>query len=363
MTTKRLQSLDIVRGFTVAGMILVNNGHSGQFEALRHARWDGLTLCDLVFPFFLFIMGVAIWLSLSSGRFEWKGATVKKIIKRSLLLILIGLAINWIDRAASGDFNCLSTLRFWAVLQRIALCYLVVALLALTSVRRHTLMITAILAVIYSVILTLGHGFDYDSTTNVLAKVDLTIFGYDHLYHKSPVDPEGLVGTLSSLINVLLGFYCGKIIKENSDVRDKVGNVLVFGSVVLILGYLLSFAQPFNKRVWSVSFAFATSGWCTLLLGVVMHLVDGRNSGYPGLESGVWNFFKVFGVNALFLYVFSELLSIAASECGLSEWWFGRLSAAIPLGQIASLVYALTFVAVCYAVGWILRRRGIYIKL
>lgn len=358
---KRLQSLDIVRGFTVAGMILVNNGHSGSFETLRHAQWNGLTLCDLVFPFFLFIMGVSIYLSFSGRGFEMTAPKFWKILKRTVLLLLIGLLINWFDKAIAGNVLCFETLRYWAVLQRIALCYFLACIIALTVKHRYVLWIVAGLIVAYSAILILGHGYDYDASTNVLARVDLSLFGYDHIYHKSPVDPEGLLGTVSALVNVLLGFYCGLKIKQKSTVDEKISAVLLAGAVMLIIGFVISYGLPLNKRVWSPSYALVSSGFCALLFGVVMKIVDGQQPRH--WVGSCMNFFKVFGVNALVLYVFSEFFAIIISEFGISDAYFNFLASLIAVPQLASLAYAITLVMICYAVGYPLYSRKIYIKL
>ena len=357
----RLQSLDIVRGFTVAGMILVNNGHSGSFETLRHAQWNGLTLCDLVFPFFLFIMGVSIYLSFSSRGFKLTVPTFWKVAKRTVLLLLLGLLINWFDKAIAGNILCFETLRYWAVLQRIALCYFIVCMIALTVNHRYILWIVGGLLLGYGTILIVGHGYDYDASTNILARVDLSLFGYDHIYHKSPVDPEGLLGTMSAVVNVLLGFYCGKQIKRNQEIVAKTEAVLLAGAVMLIIGFVVSYALPLNKRVWSPSYALVSSGFCALLLGVVMKLVD-NGKPQPAVAKCL-EFFKVFGVNALVLYIFSEFFAIVIGEFGLSDWWFGVLSSTIPVAQFSSLAYAISLVLICFAVGYPLYKKKIYIKL
>lgn len=150
---KRLKSLDITRGMTVAGMILVNNGYGDSFTPLQHARWNGLSLSDFVFPFFLFIMGVSIYLSFSSRGFGLTREKIGKVLKRTVLLLSIGIAINWFDMAVWGEGMQFGELRFWAVLQRIAVCYLLVSLFALTCNHRHTLTLAGSLLLIYALLL------------------------------------------------------------------------------------------------------------------------------------------------------------------------------------------------------------------
>ena len=356
MKSYRLLSLDILRGITVAGMILVNNGWGESFEMLRHAEWNGMTPCDLVFPFFLFIMGISCYLSLVKSEFKPTPQVVRRVVKRTLLLFAIGLFINWFDHAIGGDFLCFGHLRIFAVLQRIALCYGVVSLFALFCNHKYTIPVAIGLLVIYSAILVFGNGYVEDASVNVLAQVDLHLFGYDHLYHWSPVDPEGLLGTISSVAHVLFGFYCGRIIRQKETVSDKVIALFVVGTVLVIGGYLLSYGLPLNKCIWSPSYVMVTCGLASLLLALLMTVESG--------QSPLFNtFFHVFGVNALALYVSSELLSIILGNIGVSELVYNGIHAVIPALKWASLVYALYFVLLNFAIGYVLYRKNIYIKL
>ena len=399
----RLQSLDVLRGMTVAGMILVNNGYGESFEMLQHSKWNGMTPCDLVFPFFLFIMGVSCYLSLSKSGFTATRPVLIKVVRRTVLLFAIGLIINWFDHAIEGDLLCFGHLRIWAVMQRIALCYFFVSLFALYVSHRYIIHAVLGLLVVYTVILLLGNGYAEDASTNILAQVDLRLFGYDHLYHKSPVDPEGLVGTISSVAHVLLGFYCGKCIKEqgvrgeNSDDARRRQLVAIFtlGAVCVIVGYLLSFGLPLNKRIWSPSYVFMTCGLCALLLALLineegiarrsqlrMKNEEGiaRRSQFataiPAPESADGtaaadssffilhsSFFRVFGINALALYVGSELLAILFAHFGINTVIYDALHVVIPAAKWASLAYALTFVGINYLLGYFLYKRHIMIKL
>lgn len=356
MKSYRLLSLDILRGITVAGMILVNNGWGESFEMLRHAEWNGMTPCDLVFPFFLFIMGISCYLSLVKSEFKPTPQVVRRVVKRTVLLFAIGLFINWFDHAIGGNFLCFGHLRIFAVLQRIALCYGVVSLFALFCNHKYTIPVAIGLLVIYSAILVFGNGYVEDASVNVLAQVDLHLFGYDHLYHWSPVDPEGLLGTISSVAHVLFGFYCGRIIRQKEAVSDKVIALFVVGTVLVIGGYLLSYGLPLNKCIWSPSYVMVTCGLASLLLALLMTVESG--------QSPLFNtFFYVFGVNALALYVSSELLAIILGNIGVSELVYNGIHAVIPALKWASLVYALYFVLLNFAIGYVLYRKNIYIKL
>ena len=375
MQSNRLLSLDILRGITVAGMILVNNGWGESFEMLNHAKWNGMTPCDLVFPFFLFIMGISCYLSLVKSEFKPTPKVIRRIIKRTVLLFAIGLFINWFDNAIEGDFLCFGHLRIWAVMQRIALCYGIVSLFALFCNHRYTIPVVIGLLIIYTAILVLGNGYAEDASVNVLAQVDLNLFGYDHLYHKSPVDPEGLLGTISSVAHVLLGFYCGKLIRQKYNISDKVIALFVVGTILVIGGYLLSYGLPLNKRIWSPSYVMVTCGLASLLQAILMYVIDlsgskflrpfgsKRQSRVFTLHSSLFTFFRVFGVNALALYVSSELLAILLGNLGISEMVYNAIHAVISPLKWASLAYALYFVALNFLIGYILYRKKIYIKL
>ena len=361
MQSQRLLSLDILRGITVAGMILVNNGWGESFEMLGHSKWNGMTPCDLVFPFFLFIMGISCYLSLVKSEFKPTPQVIRRIVKRTVLLFAIGLFINWFDHAIEGDLLCFGHLRIWAVLQRIALCYGIVSLFALFCNHKYTIPVIIGLLVVYAAILVFGNGYVEDASVNVLAQVDLHLFGYDHIYHKSPVDPEGLLGTISSVAHVLLGFYCGMLIRQKQTVSEKVIALFVVGTVLVIGGYLLSYGLPLNKRIWSPSYVMVTCGLASLLQAFLMYVID--LAGVRRRESGVMTFFHVFGVNALALYVSSELLAILLGNFGVSEWVFNGIHTIIPPQKWASLAYALYFVLLNFVIGYILFRKKIYIKL
>ncbi|MBQ6064842.1 MAG: DUF5009 domain-containing protein [Prevotella sp.] len=354
---QRLMSLDIMRGMTVAGMILVNNGYGESFAALQHSKWNGMTPCDLVFPFFIFIMGISTYLSLRKAGFKMTGAVVRKIVKRTVLLFLIGLGIHWVEMALDGRPWDFAHLRIWSVLGRIALCYFAVSMIAITVSHRHLVKIIVGLLVVYSAILILGHGYDYDSTTNILAQVDLRLFGYDHLYHKSPVDPEGLLGTISSVAHVLIGFYCGKRMMDADHIYNKVLSFLLIGGILTIAGWLLSWGLPLNKRIWSPSYVMVACGLGALLQGMIMYSVDVQRKGKA------WKWALVFGVNPLFLYVASELLAIFLGHLGVSDWVYSTICSIVSWPKFQSLAYALSFTLLLFLMGWPLYKRKIYIKL
>ena len=368
MKNQRLLSLDILRGITVAAMILVNNGWGRSYEMLLHARWNGMTPCDLVFPFFLFIMGISCYLSLSKSEFQPTTKVVCRIVRRTLLLFAIGLFIHWFSQALTGEFG-FAHLRITGVLQRIALCYGAVSCFALFCNHRYTLHVAVLLLAIYSAILLFGNGYAMNPHVNILAQADLQLFGYNHLFRASAIDPEGLLSTISSIAHALLGFYCGRLIAQPRSLSDKVTTLFVVGIVLAVGGWLLSYVLPLNKHVWSPSFVMVTCGLAALLQALLMWTIDRPAAQKDAKAKNVqcpkqwYTFFRVFGVNALALYVTSELLAILLGKTGISETVYGWIHAVIVSPKPASLVYVLYFVLLHFAIGYVLYRKKIYLKL
>lgn len=354
---KRLLSLDILRGITVCGMILVNNaGGSVSYAPLRHSVWNGLTPCDLVFPFFLFMVGISTYISLRKFNFQPSGEVVKKIFRRMCLIILIGLGIEWFGCACNGNFFPADTLRIPGVLQRIGLCYGIVSLMVIYLNHKYLPWIAAGLLAVYSALLLLGNGYACDDT-NLIALIDRSIFGEAHLYKKSPVDPEGLIGTVSAVAHTLIGFFCGKLLLEKISVNRRIVKLIAAAATMLVIGYVLSVWMPLNKRVWSTSFVLVTCGWGSLLLALLMYVIDVKN-----INKG-WTFFLVFGMNPLFLYVLSEIVAIIFSRWEIRQAIYQGITHVIPDEYFASLIYSILFCSLMCLTGYILHRRKIYIKI
>lgn len=353
----RLLSLDVLRGITVAAMVLVNNqGSHEAFRALGHPEWNGMTPCDLVFPFFLFIVGMTTYISLRKFQFRPSRAVVGKILRRTLLILLVGWAIHWFENACQADFFPFATLRLTGVLPRIAVCYCAASFVALYLRHQYIPGLIIVLLVGYAVILLTGHGYSPDQS-NILGVVDRYIVGDIHLYHKSPVDPEGLVGTIASVAQTLIGFCCGYLVFSRLPLEQRTLRVFVIGFLMMACGFLIIDAFPLNKHIWSPSFVLVTCGLCALSLATLIYFVDlqHRTSWCP--------FFEIYGVNPLALYVLSEVLSIIVGAAGWKAPIYGAIYALVPNGGIAAALYGLLFVAAMGAVGYPLYRRKIYIKL
>ena len=366
----RLKSLDIMRGLTVALMILVNNGGEQNYHILTHSKWNGLTPCDLVFPFFLFMMGMSTYLSLRKTEFKPSLMIHRKIAKRTILLFLIGLSINWFDMVCSGNGLDFAHLRIWAVLQRIALCYGIVSLLAIHINQRYFVHIILGIIIVYMGILAFGNGYAYDASVNIIAQADLHFFGYDHLYHKSPVDPEGLLSTLPAIAHTMIGFLCCKYISiAGQNVHSKIKFLKISGLVMLILGFFLSLIGfGINKRIWSPSYVFVTCGFAAWILSLLIQWIDRGEISAEGKtiktkENPITVLFLSFGMNPLFLYVLSEFLAIVFGTYGIKDDLLGLIRNVISDEYLVSLTYALFFVAIHAAMGIWMYQKKIFIKL
>ena len=269
-TSKRLVSLDVLRGITVCGMILVNNaGACGYaYAPLKHAKWDGFTPADLVFPAFMFIMGVSIYLSLNKSNFDWR-VSIARILRRTALIFVSGVSLKWILAfIATGEYNTLENLRIMGVLQRLGICYGIVALLAVTVRHRLFPTIIAVLLVGYYLLQLFGNGFE-KCAGNIVSMVDYAVLGKSHMYLGGAqfVDPEGILSTIPAIAQVMIGFLCGKVIVGEKEIRSQIVKLAVWGTSMFVIGYLWSYAAPLNKRLWSPSFVLVTCGITSLIFG------------------------------------------------------------------------------------------------
>ena len=364
----RILAIDILRGITIAGMIMVNNpGSWGHIYApLEHAGWLGLTPTDLVFPFFMFIMGISTYISMRKYNFEYSHASlVKRILNAA---------------------NSFSRMRILGVMQRLAICYCFVAVIAITVKHKIIPWIIAGLFIVYSILLLCFHGLEF-SLDNIVYVVDHAILGDAHLYkdtvttvvgsvtsqspysldiyytQRLPIDPEGLLSTIPSIGHVLIGFLCGKIIMTVKDNDARVQKFFIVGTILTFAGFLLAYGVPLSKKLWTPTFALVTCGLAASLLALLIWVIDIK--GYKK-----WcKFFESFGVNPLFMYILGGVLGILFNtiyicDTNIHGWIYSK--ALVPLlcdKTLASLFYALIFIAINWSIGYILYKKKIYIKI
>ena len=367
----RLVSLDVFRGLTIAGMVLVNNPGSWDhiYWPLDHAKWNGWTPTDLIFPFFLFIVGVAIPLALGE-RVEAGGSKrdlYLKIIKRTIIIFLLG------EFLAGFPYFHLSTIRIPGVLQRIAVCYFFASLIFLKTKPRTQAIIALALLVCYWFLMTHVHapGFatgDLSKEGSLASFIDRKVFGR-HVWSQGKVyDPEGLLSTMGALATTLFGVFAGQWLRRaNRTQFEKVAGLFVAGMCCICIGWAWNPFFPINKGLWTSSYVFFTGGMALQLLAFCYWLIDIKN--YRAWAKP----FVVFGVNAIALFVGTGVMArlmglIIVSHAdgkriSLQGWIYRHLfmSWASPIN--ASLAFAICFILLWLGLMWVLYWRKIYIKI
>jgi len=368
-TSDRLVSLDVFRGITVAGMVLVNNPGTWShiYWPLAHASWDGWTPTDLVFPFFLFIVGVAI--PLAFGKRMEQGGSKRdlylKIVKRTLIIFALGIFL------AGFPYFRFSTIRIPGVLQRIAVCYLFASVIFLNTKVRTQLLIIGALTLGYWALMTLVNapGFGMGDLTregSLASFVDRTVFG-PHIWSQGKVyDPEGILSTIPAIATTLFGVLAGQWLRTDKSQFEKAAGLFVAGAVAIVIGWSWNPFFPINKALWTSSYVFFSGGLALEFLAFCYWLIDIKK--YQRWAKP----FVVFGVNAIALYVGSGLmvdlmglvdLPWGSERISLQGWIFQKLflSWASPIN--ASLLYAVSFILLWLGLMWILYRRKIFIRI
>jgi predicted acyltransferase len=362
MKKERLLSLDAFRGFTIAGMIVVNNPGSWDhvYSPLLHSEWAGCTPTDLVFPFFLFIVGVSMWFSFRTFDHKFSKLFLIKVLRRSLVIFMLGIFLNGFPFI---NFEWHS-FRILGVLQRIAIAYAFAAFLCMILNRRLLIISSiVILTGYYLMLIFCGNADPFSLSGNLVKHIDIAVLGENHLYKGFgiPFDPEGLLSTLPSIVTIIIGFLAGNFLDKDLNKESILLRLLLTGVSLMFLGLLFSSIIPIIKALWTSTYVLYTSGLALVTLTFFIFFIDIKK----------WNLivqpFVVFGSNPLFIYVFSGIL--------------GTLLYVIPIGQVSlkdftynyvvqfsgyrsgSLLCALLLVIICWFVAWLLYRKKIYIKI
>ena len=395
METKRYVALDILRGMTVAGMILVNNPGGRAFAPLRHAAWHGCTPTDLVFPFFLFIVGVAMAFSFSKFTEGLTSDAVKKLAIRGVLIFITGLLLNafpfypinpkpelsW----GANYLNYLSNLRIFGVLQRIGMAYMVGGFLALwlRKPKKIAWGVVAVLLLHWAILYLFGGDDPYSKEGNISGPIDVWLIGKSHVYRGfGATDPEGVLGVLSGAGTVLLGYLVGGLIRRNRPKIDTVGLLYTLALVSIGLGIVWDNWLPINKPLWTGSYVLYTAGWSTLLFAFFVYLTDVVGTiGKFSFEKCLYPF-KALGANPLFAFVMAGIVArvarifawqipVTAADGSLSTAritflsWFYR-HVCVPIfgnNEVGSLFYSLCYVTLFALMAIFLYRKKIFIRL
>ncbi|NOY37332.1 MAG: DUF1624 domain-containing protein [Chlorobi bacterium] len=370
--TQRLVALDVYRGLTIILMIIVNTPGTWAhvWPPLDHSPWNGCTPTDLVFPSFLFIVGVAMWFSFRKFDHKLNRPALMKILRRTLLIFLIGLLINFLF-----VLN-LKNLRIPGVLQRIALAYGMAAILV-TLLDRKWRWITAafILLAYWGILMLFGGEHPLELLTNVVRRIDLSLLGPNHVWHgfpldspnKIPFDPEGILSTFPAIVNVILGYQVGELIGTSSNHAQVSRRLLIFGVAGVILGLIWNMVLPINKPIWTSSYVVYTTGIGTLILALFLWVIDVK-----GWQKWT-NPFRVYGMNPLFVYVLADLwvillfavrLPLHGEKLDGYAWLYNAVF--VPLSgnnAFSSFLFGLAHVCLFWIVAEILYRKRIFIKI
>ncbi len=362
--TSRLLSLDVMRGITISGMILVNDPGSWEyvFAPLRHAHWNGFTPTDLVFPFFMFIMGVSMYFSLRKYNFQWSAESVKKIIRRTVVIFLVGLGLNLFNHLWNNGFSNFEHLRILGVMQRLALAYGIGSLIGLSINHKYLLHTAVFILIFYWALLAITGSLDL-SPESIIAAVDRAVLGETHMYTDTMADgtviafdPEGLLSCLGSVAHVLFGFYVGKMILDyKKDVEKLTCRIFIFGTILTFAGLLLSYGCPINKKIWSSTFVLTTCGLGSLLLALLVWIIDIN-------KKKNWTmFFESFGINPLYLYVQAAVLATLLGS--FQGYVYNDVFVPLFGNYGGSLAWAIFFVLLNWIPGYFLYKKQIYIKI
>ncbi|MGI4854890.1 MAG: acyltransferase family protein [Janthinobacterium lividum] len=379
---ERLLSLDVLRGITIAFMILVNNQPGpGSFHALNHAQWNGFTPTDLVFPTFLFLVGVSLVLStaarLRSG--VPRGTLLLHMLRRAAVLFAFGLLVN------TFPFQHLDSIRFYGVLQRTALCYLAAGLLCIGWPGwKNKAAVAALCLLAYWALLRFvpvpGFGVPTHDVVinhpdgNLTAWLDRALFAPQHLYQRVR-DPEGLLSTLPAIATTLFGVLTGLWLRTSRPSLQKALGAAAAGVLFVLLGLLWNPWFPINKKLWTSSYMLFAGGLSLLLLALAIYVVDVVRMGRKGVTRAdqperptLYQPLLVFGTNAIAAYMISELLPgifalIKLPGGNLMQSYTGLLRNILPGGGLSSLVFGLTFVLITWIAVYPLYRKRIFLRV
>jgi len=358
-----------MRGLTLALMIVVNTSmvETKSFAPLLHAVWQGLTLADLVFPTFMFVVGAALSFTLEDYQRHGDAAVLRKIATRTALIFLCGYLLNWfpffgVDAAGHWAIAPIAHTRILGVLQRIALGYGCAALIVHYGGRAG--------AVLYSAVALLGywwlmHAFgDYSLNGNAELKLDTFVLRTAHMYHGEGVafDPEGILSTLPAIVNVLGGYLAGRFVRERGSSYKALAKLVLAGAFCVAIGLAWGSVFPINKKLWTSSYVFCTVGIDLTVLALLVYVIDlcGRRG---------WTFFfEVFGRNALFIYLLSEagnslVDALHVGQENMFDWLNATAFQSWAGDKLASLLYATACMLACWLIAYAMDRKRIYVKL
>jgi predicted acyltransferase len=368
----RFLALDVFRGMTICFMIIVNSAGSWKYVyvPLEHAPWHGFTPTDLVFPSFLFAVGNAMSFVMHKYEEQGNAAFWRKILKRFFLIFMIGFLMYWFPFVEkSGDSWILSPFsetRILGVLQRIALCYLFASIILHFGSKRTAIVFSVLALVGYWILMyAFGDANDpYSLVGNAGLKLDLAVFGANHLYHGEGIafDPEGILSTLPSIVNVIIGFLAGQFIRKHGNTYETVARLMVVGAVLIVVALTWNMAFPINKKIWTSSFVLLTCGINLAMIATLIYVIE-----IAKYKKGTY-FFEVFGRNPLFIYVTASILldflyMIHIGDASFYGWMDNTFFGSFAGPFLASFLTAFWWMLMNWLIGYALDKKGIYIRV
>jgi predicted acyltransferase len=369
---QRFTALDVFRGMTVCFMIIVNTPGNGSttFAPLMHAEWHGFTPTDLVFPSFLFAVGNAMSFVMAKWQTKSQSEILFRILKRTLLIFLLGFLMYWFPFIRLDANNHIVLLpvtetRILGVLQRIALCYGIAALMIYYLKPKLTIIVTIGLLFLYwGLLYWFGDtGFELTMTGNAGLKLDKWLMGDAHLYHGEGIafDPEGWLSTLPAIGNVVAGYIVGSYVQKAGKTYEGLTKLLLTGALLIFLAWCWNFFLPINKKLWTSSFVLHTVGLDCIILSAIIYIIEFR-------KKIKWTyFFEVFGRNTLFIYMVSEIGVTIMFMFHVGKSFFYRwlyTDVFIHAGPYTgSLLFSVTWMLFCWFIGYILDKKKIYIRV
>lgn len=356
----RYLALDAFRGITIALMILVNTPGtwSHVYSPLLHADWHGCSPTDLVFPFFLFIIGSAMFFSFKKSDFSAEPTQFARIVKRGFIMFLIGFMLNVIP------FNVpMDEWRVMGVLQRIGIAYVIAASVVLLFNRRGIFIVSTLILLGYWLLLLSVGDAGLTIEGNIIREFDLAVLGANHMYTMRGVsfDPEGLLSTIPAVVNMLLGFELTRYLTSIKNKKNSVIKLIIIGGLAIVFGVLWGLVFPINKSLWTSSYVIYSTGFACLLLAFFVWLID-----IKGQEKIVAPLL-VYGTNPLFVYVLSFLfvtvyLNIPVGNSTLYHWLYAQFTL-IAEPTLASFLFAFSHVVLFWFVSLKLYQGNVFIKI
>ena len=372
--SQRFTALDVFRGMTICFMIIVNTPGNGEFtfSPLLHAKWFGFTPTDLVFPSFLFAVGNALSFVVQKWHVKSQSDVLLKIARRTFVIFLLGYLMYWFPFFRLNDLNQItafpiSETRIMGVLQRIALCYGITALMVYYLKPKTMIFVAIGLLLVYWLMMLL-----FGDTGNLLTmqgnagfKFDRWLMGEKHMYHGEGVafDPEGWLSTLTAICNMVAGYIAGQWIQQKGKTYEGLTKLLLAGFAFLVIAYFWNFSFPVSKKLWTSSFVMLTVGLDCIILAAIIYLINFAH------QTRWTYFFEVVGKNPLLVYLLSELLVTVLNMIpvgGGDEHLFGWIYQHVfsfAGDYYSSLLFAVCYMLLCWSVGYILDKRKIYVRI